>query len=166
MARLKGVFFRFLKRGRAAGELQRRERERKSARLRSFDKMRGAAEAGWLAVGLAHTGKGTMHKRGATFLAPTAFASALCSSTGFRGAAPRWNTTATSREDDSNLNFLSSFLMRALMHMRGSLLGSSSLPRCCCCCCFFNAPRALISRPPIVKTFRQRQDVQRCASTL
>ena len=98
-----------------------------------------------------------MHKRGATFLAPTAFAIADSPLSPLL-ALPSNGCLPV----HSPLNFLSSFLMRALMHMRGSRFYSKLAA--IALSYFFNAPRALISRPPIVKTFRQRQDVRRCTA--
>ena len=85
-----------------------------------------------------------MHKRGATFLAPTAFAIADSPlSLSPNGCLPV----------HSPLNFLSSFLMRALMHMRGSRCFYSKLAAIALSY-FFNAPRALISRPPNCENFQ------------
>ena len=111
-----------------------------------------------------------MHKRGATFLAPVAFA--LLASTIVAIASHQQRTAGCRRhyaaagalvnrllkrysplqQDDSNLNFLSSFLMRALMHMRGSRFYSKLAA--IALSYFFNAPRALISRPPNCENFQ------------
>ena len=88
-----------------------------------------------------------MHKRGATFLAPTAFAIADSPLSPLL-ALPSNGCLPV----HSPLNFLSSFLMRALMHMRGSRFYSKLAA--IALSYFFNAPRALISRPPNCENFQ------------
>ena len=118
-------------------------REKKSARfccctpaaLRSFDKMRGRAPKGLLCIKGCNFFSTRSFRVASTIVACSSIVPLYCCHYRLRHAAACGAALVNRlskrysplQQDDSNLNFLSSFLMRALMHMRGSRLSQQRL---------------------------------------